>query len=33
MVNDFARQNRCGGIAIYVHSVFSLERLDPTQFM
>ena len=33
MVNDFARLNRCGGIAIFVHSSFSLKRLDPTQFM
>ena len=33
MVNDFARLNRSGGIAIYVHSSFSLKRLDPTQFL
>ena len=36
MVNDNAITNkydRCGGIAIYVHSSFSLKRLDPTQFM
>ena len=33
MVNDFARLNKCGGIAIYVHSSFSLKRLDFTQFL
>ena len=33
MVNDFARLNKCGGIAIYVHSLFSLKRLDSTKFM
>ena len=33
MVNDFARLNKCGGIAIYVHSSFSPKRLDSTQFM
>ena len=33
MVNDFARLNKCGGISIYVHSSFSLKRLDSTQFM
>ena len=26
MVNDFARLNKCGGIAIYVHSSFSLKK-------
>ena len=33
MVNDFARLNMCGGIAIYVHSSFSLKKLDATQFI
>ena len=33
MENDFARLNKCGGIAIYVHSLFLLKRLDSTQFM
>ena len=33
MVNDFARLNKCGGIAIYVHSSFSLKRLDASKFM
>ena len=33
MVNDFARLNKCGGIAIYVHSSFSLKRLDTSEFM
>ena len=32
MVNDFARLNRSGGIAIYVYSSFSLKGLDATQF-
>ena len=32
MVNDFARLNKCGGIAIYVHSSFSLKRLDTSEF-
>ena len=33
MVNDFARLNKCGGVAIYVHSSFSLKRLDTSEFM
>ena len=33
MVNDFARLNKCGGIAIYVHSSFSLKRLDASKFL
>ena len=33
MVNDFARLNKCGGIAIYVHSSFSLKRLDALKFL
>ena len=33
MVNDFARLNKCGGIAIYVRSSFSLKRLDVSKFM
>ena len=33
MLNDFARLNRCGEIAIFVHSSLSLKRLDLTQFM
>ena len=33
MVNDFARLNKCGGIAIYVHSLFSLKRLDASKFL
>ena len=33
MVNDFARSNKCGGSAIYVHSSFSLKRLDTSKFM
>ena len=32
MVNDFARLNKCGGIVIYVHSSFSLKRLDTSEF-
>ena len=32
MVNDFARLNKCGGIAIYVHFSFSLKRLDTSEF-
>ena len=33
MVNGFARQNKCGGkMAIYVHSSFSLKRLDTSKF-
>ena len=32
MVNDFARLNKCGGIAIYFHSLFSLKRLDTSEF-
>ena len=32
MVNDFAHLNKCGGIAIYVHSSFSLKRLDTLDF-
>ena len=32
MVNDFARLNKCGGIVIYVHSLFSLKRLDTSEF-
>ena len=33
MVNDFARLNKCGEIAIYVHSSFSLKRLDASKFL
>ena len=33
MVNDFARLNKCGGVAIYVHSSFSFKRLDISEFM
>ena len=33
MVNDFARLNKCGGIAIYIYSSFSLKRLDASKFM
>ena len=33
MVNDFAHLNKCGGVAIYVHSSFSLKRLDTSDFM
>ena len=33
MVNDFARLNKCGGIAIYVHSSFSLKRLYASKFL
>ena len=32
MVNNFARLNKCGGIAIYVHSSFPLKRLDTSEF-
>ena len=32
MVNDFARLIKCGGIVIYVHSSFSLKRLDTSEF-
>ena len=32
MVHDFARLNKRGGIAIYVHSSFSLKRLDTSEF-
>ena len=32
MVNDFAHLNKCGGIAIYVHSSFSLKRLATSEF-
>ena len=28
MVNNFARLNKCGGIAIYVRSSFSLKRRE-----
>ena len=33
LVNDFARLNRCDGIAIHVHSSFSLKRLVASQFI
>ena len=32
MASDFARLNKCGGIAIYVHFSFSLKRLDTSEF-
>ena len=33
ILNDVFCLNKCVGIAIYVHSSFSLKRLDATQFM
>ena len=32
MANYFVCLNKCGGIVIYVHSSFSLKRLDTSEF-